>query len=141
MKKPKKIGWHRPGRRSENYGISFSHDHDYRTYSSTNFSGTGPKNYQRSDHSIYDEVCELLKWDPEVDASEIEVSVRSGVVFLKGNVDSRHAKRKAEIILDHVRGILDVQNHIYVKSQLDVNSKKTIARGDDGLFSQEISPQ
>jgi hypothetical protein len=141
MEKPNKFGWYRPGMKSENYGISYSHDHDYRTYSNTNYSGIGPNNYQRSDHSIYEEVCELLKWDPEVDARGIEVSVRGGVVFLEGNVDSRHAKRRAEIILDHVRGILDVQNHIYIKPQLDINSKKIIARGDDGLFSQEISPQ
>ncbi|MCM2349402.1 MAG: BON domain-containing protein [Bacteriovoracaceae bacterium] len=105
------------------------------------YSGLGPKGYKRSDDSIKEEVCELLKWDPDVDASEIEVSVHKGVVTLKGSVDSRHAKRRAEIILDHIGGVKDIQNKIFLKPVLDMNSDKIVARGDDGFFSQEVTPR
>lgn len=139
MKKPNEKGWLRPGMRSSDYGIYFHHDHDYRTYSGMNYTGLGPKGYRRPDNLIEEEVCELLKWDTEVDASEIEVFVQDGLVNLKGSVDSRHAKRRAENILDHVKGVIDIQNGIYIKPTLDVDSDKIITRGDEGLFSQEIT--
>src|SRR5690242_6287624 len=40
--------------------------------------GRGPKAYQRTDQSIYDEVCERLSEHGDIDASEIEVRVQSG---------------------------------------------------------------
>jgi hypothetical protein len=141
MKRTLEKGWLRPGMRSSDYGLHFQHDHDYRIYSGANFSGLGPKGNYRSDEVMREEVCELLKWSPEVDASLIEVFVNSGIVILKGSVDNRHAKRKAESLLDHVRGVLDVKNKIHIRPHLDSESNKIISRGDDGLFTQEIFPQ
>ncbi|HEX6178217.1 MAG TPA: RNA-binding protein, partial [Thermoanaerobaculia bacterium] len=39
------------------------------------FRGRGPKNYQRSDDRIREEVCERLTWADDVDATEIDVNV------------------------------------------------------------------
>lgn len=141
MKKTAGHGWQRPGMNSSDYGLSFGHDHDYRTYSGMDFSGVGPSQYRRPDHLVEEDICELLKWDTEVDASDIEVFVLDGLVTLKGTVDNRHAKLKAEILANDVRGVIDVKNRIFIKKYFDLDPDKIMARGPDGLFSQEIIPR
>lgn len=130
--------WMRPGLHSSDYGYSPDHNHDKRNYASADYYGKGPKGYKRKDSAIQEEVCETLLWSPDVDASEIEVTVNEGVVYLKGFVDSRHAKKVAERIVDHLSGIRDIQNQLIIKKQLDMEEDKIIARGENGLFSQEI---
>ena len=78
------------------------------------YRGRGPKNYQRSDERIREEICERLTMDHDVDATEIEVEVQGGVVTLNGSVNERHAKRLAEDLADSVRGVKDVQNNLRV---------------------------
>jgi hypothetical protein len=78
------------------------------------FRGRGPKNYQRSDERIHEDVCERLAMDHDVDASEIEVTVKDAVVTLEGTVNERNAKRIAEDIAESVRGVKDVQNSLRV---------------------------
>ena len=133
-------GWKRPGMRSGDYGKYRDHDHDRRSYATAQVShnGKGPKGYGRSDVLIYDEVCEALKWSPDVDASEIEVSVQQGVVSLNGFVDSRHSKKLAEKICDRISGVQDVENLLIIKKDFDLEEDKIVARGDNGLFTQEI---
>ena len=77
--------------------------------------GRGPKNYQRSDERITDEVCERLTRDPEVDATNIEITVQSGLVTLSGTVTDRQSKRAAEDLANDVWGVKDVQNQIKVQ--------------------------
>jgi hypothetical protein len=72
--------------------------------------GRGPRGYSRSDESIYEDVCDMLTRSPDVDASEIEVSVKSGVVYLRGTVDDRQSKKMAEFEIENVSGVHDVQN-------------------------------
>jgi|GEM_PF-6605156 len=129
-------GWKHPGKSSHNYGRSIDHDHDKRTYA-----GIGPRSYHKSDESIKEEVCEILFWNPDVDSTQVEVSVESGVVRLEGFVDSRHAKRTSEAIIEDIFGIVDIQNELIIKKDLDMNSDKIITRGDDGLHSEETIPR
>jgi hypothetical protein len=77
--------------------------------------GRGPKNYQRSDERITDEICERLTRDPEVDATNIEIAVQSGLVTLSGIVGDRQSKRAAEDLANDVWGVKDVQNQIKVQ--------------------------
>ncbi len=78
------------------------------------YRGRGPKNYQRADERIREDVCERLTMDHDVDATDIDVSVRDGVVTLEGTVNERHAKRIAEDVCESVRGVKDVQNNLRV---------------------------
>jgi osmotically-inducible protein OsmY len=78
------------------------------------YRGRGPKNYQRSDDRIREDVCERLAMDHDVDASDIEVSVAEGVVTLNGSVNERYAKRLSEDICESVRGVKDVQNNLRI---------------------------
>lgn len=78
--------------------------------------GRGPKGYTRSDDRIYEDVCEMLSRSPEVDATHIEVSVKQGVVYLNGEVEDRNQKRMAELEIENLSGVLDVQNLLSLTS-------------------------
>ncbi|RZT39072.1 BON domain-containing protein [Cupriavidus agavae] len=76
---------------------------------------TGPKNYQRSDARLQEEVCERLAHAPAIDVSEVTVSVSGSVVTLTGSVDNRRTKYAVEDIADDTYGVTDVINQIQVR--------------------------
>jgi osmotically-inducible protein OsmY len=78
------------------------------------YRGRGPKNYQRSDERIREDVCERLERDDRVDASDLEVTVEGGVVTMAGTVQDREMKRRAEDLAESCGGVRDVQNQIRV---------------------------
>jgi len=78
----------------------------------TSHRGKGPSSYQRSDERLREMICEALTDDDRVDASNIEVSVKSGEVTLTGHVADRQQKRAAEDCVENVPGVKDVQNQI-----------------------------
>ena len=93
------------------------YERDPRFSPGPSFRGRGPKNYQRSDDRIREDVCERLTYDERVDATDIDVEVREGVVRLSGTVDDRYAKRLAEDIAESVRGARDVENQIRIRRE------------------------
>jgi hypothetical protein len=86
------------------------------------YAGRGPKNYQRSDDRIQEEVCDCMTDDPTLDASDIEVHVGSGVVTLTGTVSSRDQKRRAEDVAERVSGVKDVTNQLRVSREANGHS-------------------
>jgi HSP20 family molecular chaperone IbpA len=79
------------------------------------FAGKGPKGFTRSDSRILEDVCELLMEHPEVDPTEIEVTVQAGEVTLTGTVTERRQKRLAEDVASEVMGVKDVANRLRVE--------------------------
>lgn len=77
--------------------------------------GLAPMNYTRSDHRIYEDICEALTAHDEVDPSRVEVQVAEGVVTLRGAVDDRAMRRRVEEVIDAVPGVRDVVNDIKVQ--------------------------
>lgn len=75
-------------------------------------SGKGPIGYKRSDERIYEDVCEALFSNPSVDATDIDVSVSDGLITLSGTVDTRYEKREAENCIEHLSGVVDIQNDL-----------------------------
>jgi hypothetical protein len=75
----------------------------------------GPMNYQRSDQRIYEDVCDRLSDDDELDVSNVEVKVEQGEVTVTGHVESRAMKRRIEDVVERVSGVKDV--HVQVKVQ------------------------
>lgn len=88
--------------------------------------GRGPAGYNRSDDRIKEDVSDALTDHEDVDATEIEVTVKSGEVTLSGTVEARYMKRLAEDIAERVRGVRDVRNELRVKQ---------VARGSSGTVS------
>lgn len=79
------------------------------------FTGMGPEGYQRADDRIEEDVCERLTQHGRLDASDIQVEVKNAEVTLKGEVDSRGAKRMAEDTAESVSGVKDVHNELKVR--------------------------
>jgi osmotically-inducible protein OsmY len=99
----------------------------------TSHFGKGPKGYRRSDDRIREDVCEALAHSHAVDASDVDVMVKDGLVTLTGTVDSRSAKREAESCVEHLSGVEDVRNELSVKregflSNLTSSSDKSMSK-------------
>jgi osmotically-inducible protein OsmY len=69
----------------------------------------------RTDAQIHADVLAELRWDPRVQANEIGVSVKDGVVTLTGWVESYVKKWAAEEAAHKVRGVKAVANNIEVR--------------------------
>lgn len=92
---------------------------DYMIDRGLDYRGRGPKGFNLSDERVREDVCEMLARDPRIDASEIEVDVQDGTVFLKGMVDSRQTKRLAELAIENLLGVNDVINQLkFAKDRL-----------------------
>jgi hypothetical protein len=79
--------------------------------------GVGPRNYQRSDERIREDVFEALTDDAILDASDIQVEVRNGEVTLSGSVANREDKRRADDIANDTSGVRHVENGIRVERE------------------------
>jgi len=88
-----------------------------RGFGQSSHRGKGPMGYTRSDERIRENVCEALTDDDNLDASQIEVTVRNGEVILSGSVEERQDKRLAEDVVERVPGVKDVQNQIKVQER------------------------
>jgi osmotically-inducible protein OsmY len=69
----------------------------------------------RTDAQIQSDVLAELKWEPRVQATEIGVAVKDGVVTLTGWVDSYIKRLATEEAAHRVRGVKAVANDIEVK--------------------------
>jgi osmotically-inducible protein OsmY len=94
------------GRSTTGWGTDYGHGR---------YSGKGPRNYQRSDERIREEVCDRLTQHGEVDASNVEIDVRNGEITLRGSVDSRAEKRIAEDVAEAISGVRQVHNQLRVE--------------------------
>lgn len=88
--------------------------------------GRGPGGYTRSDERILEDACDSLTEDWQVDARNIQVTVKGAEVTLDGTVDSRSAKRRAEDCVHDISGVKHVQNNLRVQ-----DSPSDTSRGGD----------
>ena len=69
----------------------------------------------KTDASLQDEVMAELDWEPSIDAAEIGVAVKDGVVTLSGFVDTYGEKWTAEKVAGRVSGVKAVAEEIKVR--------------------------
>jgi osmotically-inducible protein OsmY len=77
---------------------------------------TGPKNYQRSDERLKEQIIERLMESSSVDIGNLECEVKDGVVTLSGTVETRSDRYQIENVVDDVWGVKDIANNMRVKS-------------------------
>ena len=83
----------------------------------------------RADSEIKRDVEDELRWDPDIDATDIAVTVKSGVVTLTGFAHSYSDKFEAERAAKRVAGVAGVANDIEVRlGSLDERPDPEIAR-------------
>jgi osmotically-inducible protein OsmY len=79
-----------------------------------NFHFIKKPNVMKSDNQIQNDVMAQLKWEPFLNASEIGVAVRNGIVTLSGQVDSYYKKRSAEEAVKKVSGVKAIAEDIQI---------------------------
>jgi osmotically-inducible protein OsmY len=83
----------------------------------------------KSDSEIERDVKEELMWNPDLDATDIAVSVKNGVVTLTGFVRSYADRLEAEAGAKRVAGVVGVANDIEVRlPSVDERPDPDIAR-------------
>ncbi|WP_439409065.1 BON domain-containing protein [Bradyrhizobium sp. DASA03076] len=93
----------------------------------------------KSDSEIERDVRDELKWDPDLDASDIAVSVKDGVVTLAGFTHSYADRLEAESAAKRVVGVKAVANDIEVRlPSIDQRPDPDIARDAIAALKQEL---
>lgn len=93
----------------------------------------------RSDSDIRRNVEEELRWDPDLDATDIAVSVHNGVVTLAGFVRSYIEKYQAEVDAKRVAGVVAVANDLEVRlPNIDERPDPEIARDATARIKAEL---
>lgn len=83
----------------------------------------------KSDSEIERDVKDELNWNPNLDATDIAVSVKNGVVTLTGFVKSYTDKYEAEAAAKRVAGVAGVANDLEVRlPSIDERPDPDIAR-------------
>src|ERR1700704_1270065 len=98
-----------------------------------------PEAIMRSDSEIERDVREELKWDPDLDASDIAVSVKDGVVTLAGFVKNYTDRLETEQAAKRVAGVRAVANDIEVRlPAIDQRPDPDIARDVVAALKAEL---
>ncbi len=93
----------------------------------------------KSDSEIKKDVEDELRWDPDVDATDIAVTVKNGVVTLAGFVPSYIQKYQAERDAKRVAGVVGVANDIEVRvPAVDQRPDPEIARDAVNALSTHL---
>ena len=86
----------------------------------------------KSNADLQKDVQDAIKWEPLLNAAEIGVTVKEGVVTLTGIVDSYSKKSEAEDAAKNVKGVKAVVEKIEIKFS------NSWARKDDNQVANEI---
>lgn len=69
----------------------------------------------KTDAQLKDDVTKELEWDPSINASQVGVSVKKGVVTLTGHLDTYAEKYAIERAVGHVQGVQAIAVELDVK--------------------------
>jgi osmotically-inducible protein OsmY len=93
----------------------------------------------RLDSDIKRDVEDELRWDPDIDATDVGVAVHNGVVALTGFVRSYAQKTEAERDAKRVAGVVGVANDIEVRlPALDARPDPDIVRDAVSALKSEL---
>jgi osmotically-inducible protein OsmY len=81
----------------------------------------------KTNEELQREVQNAIKWEPELHAAEIGVTVKDGVVTLMGTVDGYYKKIEAENAAKNVDGVKAVVEEIDVHYSNSIKTDKDIA--------------
>ncbi|UVK41006.1 BON domain-containing protein [Mesorhizobium sp. AR10] len=93
----------------------------------------------KSDEDVRKDVESELRWDPDVDATDVVVTVREGVVALAGIVRSFSERWEAESAAKRVAGVRGVANHLETRlPAISQRSDPEIARDAVNALLHEL---
>jgi len=80
-----------------------------------------PRQKKTSDDEIARRVANILRWDSQVPAEAIEITVQDGWVTLNGTVDWQYQRIAAENDVYKLSGVAGVNSHIKVQPRVEVS--------------------
>jgi hypothetical protein len=86
-----------------------------RDWQGPDYTGRGPRGYQRGDDRIREDICDRLTDDSRIDAADVEVQVKGGEVTLAGSVRTKEEKRFTEDVVERITGVREVNNTLKVR--------------------------
>ncbi|MBY0414124.1 MAG: BON domain-containing protein [Bdellovibrionales bacterium] len=89
--------------------------------------------FEKKDSKIQDDVVKELKWDPSITSEQITVTVKDGIVNLRGNVPHYYEKSTAENAAQRVGGVRAVTDEI------EVNLMGTYERDDSDIAEAALT--
>jgi len=93
----------------------------------------------RSDSDIKRDVEQELRWDADIDATDIAVAVKDGVVTLSGYVRSYAQKWQAERDVKRIAGVVGIANDIEVRlPTVDQKPDPELAREAISALKREL---
>jgi osmotically-inducible protein OsmY len=93
----------------------------------------------KSDTEIERDVNDELKWSPDLDASDIAVSVRNGLVTLAGFVKSHTDKYEAEYAAKRLAGVVGLANDLELRlPSIDGRPDPDIARDVAAALERQL---
>lgn len=75
------------------------------------------------DEDIAAQIENLLRWNPTIDASRIDVVVTNGILTLVGSVDSIWQKYRGEHLAEDIAGVISVDNRLEVRPVGEVSDE------------------
>ena len=88
--------------------------HRGRAKNQLGYRGIGPRGYRPSDYEIFGALCQTLADDPRIDASDLTVRVRGGLVLLSGTVPDAGMGRQIVQLARSAPGVASVINRLHV---------------------------
>ncbi|MDH4468229.1 MAG: BON domain-containing protein [Bacteriovoracaceae bacterium] len=70
--------------------------------------------FEKKDSQLQDDVIKELNWDPSVSESQIAVTVKDGIVSLRGSVPHFYEKSRAELAAQRINGVRAVVDELEV---------------------------
>jgi osmotically-inducible protein OsmY len=96
---------------------------------------TGPKNFQRSDQRLREDVSERLMFRDDVDSSDVTVEVKDGIVTLDGTVPERWMRYAMDDEAESVLGVREVANRVRVRRPNAESTGRAELMGQTRRFS------
>ncbi len=98
-------------------------------------------NYESTETRLYEAMREHLDWNPEVDSSEVDVSISEGIVTLTGFVDTNAEKLAAEHTVKGVYGVKGIANEIQVRQHSTLNDTDIARNAVHAIEIQALVPK
>lgn len=98
-------------------------------FENKNYSGMGPKGWELSDEKLQTRVCEVLLHSHDVDPTELEITVKDKVVYVKGHIQSKGMRIVCEDLILSIPGVEDVFTDVIISNtqnfQINNSESKT----------------
>lgn len=94
----------------------------------------------KSDEQLYTDIMEKLKFEPDINVSNITLAIHEGIVTLTGNVGHYAQKRRIERAVRYVQGVKGIANELKVDLMASLQRSDTdIAKAASDALAWDVN--